>query len=582
MRQVLVLFLIPLMICSQYTEPLDDNELDDPDENRYLDELLTAIFQPHSIETADSNTLFNQGYSMEAIGEILDWQGSGRDIQHLRKKIHGPDLVLLKSDLKQETQQTQIQLRQRIQYSPSLKGWRILNKGHLQNRWGSLAILSEQDPGEQELTDHTIVSLSSQSIPWVDHLIIGDYHVSWGGGLILNQQGSRLSLNPGSLLRPRQSTIRPHYSSREIDYFRGVASSFSIGDTHGSAFISSRRVAGARHEDEFTDDGDGIHPVGRVLDYRQANNIGLALERFASGILIYVSTVYNPYVNKDLGYELGLSSNVSSSQKIQIYTNSIDLNNHRMIGTWAYHSPTLQVSLQLRHYSTDEIIALGAIPTLLGSSASNEKGFSVRAQLYPINKLRIRYAVDTSVPTALYTAQDYRTIQQHKIQIIWKLTAGVFQLDLSKKNDLQNLVGDSWDGDLSNRRLTKGAVSITHLFPHRLQYRLNMKTAFQQNESAFLVQQRLSQEKGHWKWGIGYVRFDIPEYAVRLSVYETSVAESFGFYTAYDDGDRWFLYLKQRVDDWFQMELKVVRTRSFEIPLLLKQLALSLQMSIVL
>lgn len=69
---------------------------------------------------------------------------------------------------------------------------------------------------------------------------------------------------------------------------------------------------------------------------------------------------------------------------------------------------------------------------------------------------------------------------------------------------------------------------------------------------------------------------------MRLSVYETSVAESFGFYTAFDDGDRWFLYLKQGVVNWFHIELKLVQTRSFEFPVSPKQLALSLQMSIVL
>jgi len=69
---------------------------------------------------------------------------------------------------------------------------------------------------------------------------------------------------------------------------------------------------------------------------------------------------------------------------------------------------------------------------------------------------------------------------------------------------------------------------------------------------------------------------------MRLSIYETSVAESFSFYTAFDDGDRWFLYLKQQTLNWFDMEMKLVQTRSFDAPVVHKQLAISLQMSVVL
>ncbi|NQV43248.1 MAG: hypothetical protein HQ506_12930 [Candidatus Marinimicrobia bacterium] len=582
MRPIIFLLMLNLIAYPQYPGALEEDELDDPDDTQYLDQLLTTIFQPFSMETADSSSLLEHGYSTEAVMAILDWQGSGGNLQILQRKIHGGDLTLLKNDLKQGSQKTQIHLRQRMQYSPSLNGWRVLNKGHLHNRWGSVVLLSEQDPGERDLTDHSIVALSSQSIPWLDHLVIGDFHVSWGGGLILNQQGSRLSLNPGSLLRSKQSTIRPHYSSREVDYFHGIASSFSFGEAQGSAFISSRLVAGTMHGDQFTEDGDGIHPTGRILEYRRTNDLGFALETVASGMLIYGSTLYSPHASKHLAYELGLSTELGGSQKIQIYSNSLDLSNHRILGAWAYHSPALKVSLQLRHFTSDQIHSPGAIPTLMGAAASNEKGLSVRAQLRPTNKVQIRYAIDTGFSIDFHSSQDYRAIQQHKLQVNWKMAAGVFQVDFSQKNDRHNVVADNWAGELSNRRLTKVALSTTHLFLPRLRYGINVKSAFAQKESSFLVQQRLFWVKGNWTWAMGYVRFFIPDYTMRLSVYETSVAESFGFYTAFDDGDRWFVYLKQQVVNWFLLELKLVQTRSFEIPILPEQLALSLQMSIVL
>ena len=582
MRQIIAFLILPLIAYPQYHGILEENELDDPDETQYLEQLLTTIFQPFLIETADTNSLVEHGYSPEAIETILNWQGSGGSLTSLRRKIHGSDLILLKNDIKQESQQTQIQLRQRLQYSHSLDGWRVLNKGRLWNRWGSVTILSEQDPGERDLTDHSIITLSSQSIPRLDNVILGDFHVNWGSGLILNQQGSRPSLHPGSLLRTRQSTIRPHYSSREIDYFRGIASSFSFREIHGAAFISSRIVEGTMHGSQFTIDGDGIHPAGRIYDYRRANDIGLALETVSTGFQVYGSTIYNPNMQAGLAYELGLSSELGCSQKIQFYTNSLDFKNHRVIGTWAYLTSELHVSLQYRHFISDEVLAPGAISTLLGTSASNEEGLSVRVQLRPWHKLQIRYALDSGYPIELQSAHDYRSIQQHKFQVLQKLNKGVVQIDFSQKKERPVLEGDIWAGQFSSRTLTKGALSLTHIFSPHFEYRLNIKSAFHQTESAFLIQQRLSCEKGSWKWSLGYVRFSIPDYTMRLSVYETSVAESFGFYTAFDDGDRWFLYLKQGVVNWFHIELKLVQTRSFEFPVSPKQLALSLQMSIVL
>ena len=582
MRYIILFLMLPFIAYPQFQGPLEEDELEDPDETQYLDQLLTTIFQPFSIETADANALLEHGYSGAAIETILIWQEGDESLMSLRRKIHGSDLILLKKDIQQDSQPTQIQLRQRIQYSPSLNGWRILNKGRFWNSWGSIMVLGEQDPGEGELTDHAIITLSSQSIPRFDNVILGDFHVSLGGGLILNQQGSRPSLLPASLIRTRQSTIRPHYSSREIDYYRGIAGNFSVRELRGTAFISSRSMKGTTPGNQFKEDGDGIHPTGRILEYRRANNIGLALETAATGIQLYGSTIYNPLLQAGIAYELGLTGELSKSQTIQVYTNSLDFKNHRIIGTWAYLTSELQVSLQYRHFISDEILAPGAISALLGSSASNEKGISVRTRLRPNQKMQIHYAFDTGLSIDVQSAHDYGVIQQHKLQVVQKLDKDIVQLDFSQKKEHPVLEGDIWAGQFSSRRLTKGALSFTHLFSGHLKYRINLKSAFQQSESAFLVQQRLSGNKGSWKWAMGYVRFSIPDYRMRLSVYETSVAESFGFYTAFDDGDRWFLYLKRKMVSWFNMELKLVQTRSFEIPVLLKQLALSFQMSVVL
>ena len=446
MRLIVLLLIFTLYGYPQVDDHMANDELDDPDETQYLDQLLTTLFQPFSIETADTISLVEHGYSREVIEIIHEWQKGDETLKSLQRRVHGKDLILLKKDIKMDSQQTQIHFRQRLQYSPSLKGWRILNKGRIWNKWGSVNVLTEQDPGEDKLTAHSVFTLSSHSIPWLDHVILGDFHVNWGGGLILNQQGSRPSLNPRSLLRTKQSTIRPHYSSREIDYFKGIAGSFSYSKIHGVAFVSSRIQKGLSSRNQFREDADGIHPTGKVLESKRKNDIGLALEALSSRTQFYASAIYNPEIKSGLAYELGLSKKLDHSQRIQVYTNSLDSKNHRMTLTWAYFTPALYVTLQYRHYITDEVLAPGFISTLLGTSASNEKGLSARLQMRPTRKLQIRYALETGNSVEFQTADDYRTIQQHKFQVIQKLDEGFLQFDYSRKLERPVLEGDIWGG----------------------------------------------------------------------------------------------------------------------------------------
>ena len=581
---------ILILLCSLHAFPqtgidLGNEALDDPDENQYLEQLLATLFQRVILETADSSVLEARGYSQQAIALILNWQqqkGRKGSRNWLSKQFEDEDLMLLTQDLKNEAESTQIQLRQRIQYSPGLAGWRILNKGRLWNQWGSVNILTEQDPGESQLTDHSIVTVNSFSVPHFDNIILGDFHVKWGGGLILNQQGTRLSLNPKSLLHKNLLAMRPHYSSRETDYYQGLATCFSIKNIQGAAFFSDREMKGLGIRHEFKEDADGIHPAGKWFDTNRTKSLGLALKTHVLKIQLYGSALFNPAVNPGLVYELGFSRSLSVSHQIQVFTNSLSVRAHRLLLAWSYSTKPLNLSAQYRRYHTDSLSPSGSLSTLLGSSALNEEGFSVRAQIKPTKKVQIRYALETGNSVELQSYCNYRTIQHHKVQFVRKLNGGVCQIDFSRKREQALWEGDIWNGHITQRTISKGAVSLLHHFSSDLKYRVNLKSAYMGKASALLVQQRIYGSRGNWKWTLGYVRYAVPDYTLRLSIYETSVAESFSFYTCYDDGDRWFLYVKQQAREWFNLELRLVQTHSFDDLIAPKQLALSFQMSVVL
>jgi len=281
-------------------------------------------------------------------------------------------------------------------------------------------------------------------------------------------------------------------------------------------------------------------------------------------------------------YELGLNGALNDAHYIQAFTNGLDLNDSRILITWTYSTKPLVLSLQYRRYCSDSESSTAAVPTLLGSSASNEGGLSARIQLRPSKTIRIRYALEAGSSVKIKSCFDYRSIQHHKIQFMRKLNHGECQLDFSRRLEQPIIQGDVWNAHFTQAEIYKEALSLLHQFSPNLSYRVNLKAALAGHETALLVQQRLSSTQGLWKWTIGYTRYVVPDYALRLSIYETSVAESFSFYTCYDDGDRWFLYLKQQTLNWFDLELKLDQTRSFDPLILSKQLALSFQMSVVL
>lgn len=585
MKTLVLMMLVTGTLFPQAPDPEELETLDTPDALQYVDELLDQLFQPFNLVLADSTALAAHGYSGSAISVILQWQQreeSKRNVRVLKHGLKGRDKTLLAVDLERTTWQNQTLIRQRMEYSASLSGWRILNKSRIRTSWGNVYVLTEQDPGEEHLVDHGIISLSTTVFPWFDRLILGDYHINLGRGMILNQQGVRSSMDPRSLGPGEVVSIRPHFSTRETDFYRGLAGTFSQNNWKGTLFVSRRVAMGKAQGNGFSEDSDGIHPAGKALQYQTFSHAGLALETTFRALRFFGSLVYDPMHETAFRGEYGLSSDIFGSHSIQIHTDRLDPQASRMIASWSYASESLVTALQYRRYLSMQDIRSGNVPAWLGSSAVNETGISTRIQLRPIKGLQLRYGLNTSRHVALRSYADLGSIQEHRAQISSRSSLGRIQLDLVKKLEKPVFSGDVWTGQVKSTTTIKNAVSYTIEFADDLQYWVNLKSAYEKPYSGLLMQQRLSGKKGAWKWSIGHVRFSIPDYAVRLSIYETSLAESFSFYTAFDDGQRWFFYLKHQGLEYLDLEFKITQTSSDNDMAESKQLSGGFQMSIVL
>ena len=112
----------------------------------------------------------------------------------------------------------------------------------------SLFIAGEKDYGELGGGERTEDLMPIACMPQLEHraltLVLGDYRVARGSGLILSQGAFPLSFLS---LTPRQGTgVRPVRSMTESDFSRGAAGMLSLGELPLGALRLCRRTHGRR------------------------------------------------------------------------------------------------------------------------------------------------------------------------------------------------------------------------------------------------------------------------------------------------------------------------------------------------
>lgn len=119
-----------------------------------------------------------------------------------------------------------------------------------------LAVNMEKDPGEEFFTgtqsrgfDYYSGSILIQDVGSLKKLVIGDYSLAFGQGLNI---WNSYSFGKGALVHhvARNGTgIRPHTSTNEADYLRGLATTLQFGKIELSPFVSYRSLDGTLTSD---------------------------------------------------------------------------------------------------------------------------------------------------------------------------------------------------------------------------------------------------------------------------------------------------------------------------------------------
>ena len=93
------------------------------------------------------------------------------------------------------------------------------------------SFVADKDAGEPSLIDYYSAQLTLRNISFVQQLTLGDYRLNFGEGLAIGQGFSLSYLNNDAILKNRNFGIKPHRSSTEYGYNRGIAANLKLWNT---------------------------------------------------------------------------------------------------------------------------------------------------------------------------------------------------------------------------------------------------------------------------------------------------------------------------------------------------------------
>ena len=164
--------------------------------------------------------------------------------------------------------------------------------------------VAEKDAGEAFLNDYHkgydyySVHAVLKDIGKIRTLAVGDYKASFGQGLVISNDFTPSRSSILAQAERRNNGFRRHYSTNETDFFRGVATTVSLGRVDVSAFYSNRNADATVSDQTITSfKTDGLHRTPGDLDKKgniRIETAGANLRYSSTGVLIGMTALtYN-------------------------------------------------------------------------------------------------------------------------------------------------------------------------------------------------------------------------------------------------------------------------------------------------
>ena len=407
----------------------------------------------------------------------------------------------------------------------------------------------ERDPGERGIDSYG-GQLSLHNLGHLNTLIVGDYRVSFGEGLVINQG---MSFGKNTLLNIPNSGIRAHNGTDEINFMRGIASSLQWGGWNVAAFASYRCVDGTLQGDTCikTLQKTGYHRTssewnnkGNVEALTGGFHLGWKNRNWSVGASGYAMHTSLPLTRgKELYRQINPEGQWQSSLGVDYAYRSYRWKIH---GETAY-SPSqggiatlnninwkatnrYTISLSQRYYNR-LYYSHFARAISENTNVQNETGVTIKLDAVPIDGLQLMVFGDFFYnPWPRYGLTHSSAGQEGRFEI---------QYDASRKHHFFLRY------NIKNKEVSKG---------QQLQHRILGQWTLQGTQWAFKTSAMLHALKGSiggaigetvhyipgkkWKAALGTCYFNTKDYDSRIYLYEPGISQAMSMQSFYGQGIR--------------------------------------------
>ena len=496
-----------------------------------------------------------------------------------------------------------------LQKSPNSRYIGSPQKLYLRYSWSlfnrfSAGITAEKDAGEEFFKgnrkdgfDFYSAHLSYTGKGLIKNLILGDYSVNMGQGLVC-YSGVSFGKGGGPLsIRKRSTVIRRYTSADENRFFRGAAITIGKGPIEVSAFGSSKKIDGSIEIADSLDEEEnyiqsfqetGSHATASEISSRKTIGQKLAGGRISYNkrILSLGFSHLSAFFDKNKTQGSSLYQQYDFSGKHQFNTGAdftinlpnllffgeaaLNQNNSKamLAGMLASPDPRLGFALLYRNYdkSYNGIFTNGFGEA---SSTSNERGIYIGLRLQPLSKFILSaYADIFSFPWLRYRLDKPSTGSEYYIQGDYQLSRNVsIYMRYKKENKPIN-------PSASTEMINRPEEQIRHNFRFNIDYRVSstLKLRSRYESSSYSLFDKTS--KGYLvfqdvvydlpKTGLSiylrYALFDTDDYDSRIYTFENDLLYTFSVPSFYDRGARSYAMLRYSLGRYADIWLKLSQT----------------------
>lgn len=463
-----------------------------------------------------------------------------------------------------------------------------------------MGFTAEKDAGEPFLKkehpkgyDHYGFYFIVNDIGKLKTLALGDYRLSFGQGLILNNDfiGSKA----WGIDNVARRTIKPkrHFSTSEYGFFRGAATLFELANISLTNFYSNREIdANISNTGEITSlKIDGLHRTPlEISKKRNSNeqvagtNINYRKNRFqmgASAVYHKYNRMYNPTLRDYNRYYMRDSSNFNASIDYSyqlpgfILAGETGMSENGSVATLnsLQYRPSANLSLTILYrYFPVTYNALHAQSFSEGNRVQNEKGVFIGTSFRPFKRFALstyidfirfpwaKYGIDSpSKAIDYYFLGTYNITQQSYFEVRYKY----------KKKEKNTKYPDP------DSRTT--LPYSTHKI--RLRYNLNSNNGWSfkttadfarykvkhfDKELGFMISQNINYKGNNKLSGSAYLAyFNAETYNARLYSYERNLLSTFYMPSFYGKGIRYALNGRYDITSFLSLSFKFAYSRYF-------------------